>query len=350
MSSLGRTGRWPGFTVPLVAWLMTLSLTGLMDFVFSHEDLPGSVSVLLLLLLMPAPFVVAVLWGSALVVGRPHRLAVLLAAGWFVISLFLMPHSIVWQTLGSVAAGLLAGLALSLRWRLDVAILALVLVLSPYLVWTMVEVSPESQLEVVVEEMLLATESGLPAVADEAQRAVALASKREELATITEVVLKVYPFFLSVGVLGQALVILALVWRALLWLGVYNPGRDQPRRPRMWALPTFSRWRVPFYVVWALVCGLGLVLTRQPQLAHFGLNLALLAAFVLSIQGLAVQFFVTGRVMSMAGRVLYWLVMGTFFAPLILAGGIVLGLADQWRDLRKLNAPDSAPTTEDDED
>jgi hypothetical protein len=345
MSSMGRTGQWPGFMAPLVACLVTLSLTGLMNFVFVREDLPDAVSGLALLLLLPAPFVVAVLWGSALVVGRPHRLAVAAAGLWFVVSMVLMTPTTVWQLLGPVAAGLLAGLALSLRWRLDVAILALALALSPYLVWTMIEVSPQEQFEMVVEEMLTASEGRLPATADDVQRTTAIAAERDKLSAITEMAQKIYPFMLAVGVLGQSLIILGLVWRALLLLGVYGPGSN---RPQMWALPTFSRWRVPFYVVWALVAGIGLFLTRQPQLAYFGLNLALLAAFVLSIQGLAVQFFVTGRAMSPAGRVFYWLVVGTFFGALILAGGIVLGLADQWWDLRKLNAPE--PTDESNEE
>jgi len=304
-----------------------------MNYVFSHEDLPGAVSGLVLVFLLPAPFVVAVLWGIALVVGRPHRLAVAAAAFWFVISMVLMSHSVVWQMLGPVAAGLLAGLALSLRWRLDRAILALVLVLSPYLVWTVLEVSPQEQFELVVEELLTASESRLPTTADQGQRDLALAAEREKLSAVTEMAQKIYPFMLAVGVLGQVVIILALLWRALLWLGVFGPKAGQ-----LWSIPPFSHWRVPFYVVWLLVGGLGLVLTQQAQLAYIGLNLALLAAFVLSIQGLAVQFFLTGRVMSTAGRVFYWVVMGTFFGALILAGGIVLGLADQWMDLRKLKA------------
>ena len=63
------------------------------------------------------------------------------------------------------------------------------------------------------------------------------------------------------------------------------------------------------------------------------MNLALLAACVLSVQGIAVQFHVTGRLLSTWDGCVYWLVMGIFFAPLILASGVVLGLVDQWVDL-----------------
>jgi hypothetical protein len=77
------------------------------------------------------------------------------------------------------------------------------------------------------------------------------------------------------------------------------------------------------------------LLTRAPYLATGGLNLALLAATILSVQGIAVQFHVTSRILSKMGRLFYWLAMGFFFAPLILVSGAVLGLVDQWVDLRR---------------
>ena len=40
--------------------------------------------------------------------------------------------------------------------------------------------------------------------------------------------------------------------------------------------------------------------------------------------------------MSTLGRVIYWTVMGVFFVPLVLASGVVLGLVDQWWDIRRL--------------
>jgi len=65
----------------------------------------------------------------------------------------------------------------------------------------------------------------------------------------------------------------------------------------------------------------------------------LLTACIISIQGVAVQWHVTNRLLSNLGKVFYWLVMGFFFAPLILASGVVLGLVDQWVDLRRLGMP-----------
>jgi hypothetical protein len=105
-----------------------------------------------------------------------------------------------------------------------------------------------------------------------------------------------------------------------------------------WKVPPFARWRLPFYLVWLLVAGLGLMLTRTAYLATAGLNLALLVACILSVQGIAVQWQVTSRLLSNLGRLLYWLVMGVFFAPLVLVSGVLLGLVDQWADLRRLEA------------
>jgi hypothetical protein len=36
--------------------------------------------------------------------------------------------------------------------------------------------------------------------------------------------------------------------------------------------------------------------------------------------------------------------MGIFFAPLALASGVVLGLVDQWWDIRRLDADDDNET------
>ena len=141
---------------------------------------------------------------------------------------------------------------------------------------------------------------------------------------------KMYPFFVGLGILGQAIIILAGLWLLARAVG----AESSP-----WRLPPFPRWRLPFYVVWTVIAGLGLFLTRWSPLCDAGLNLALLGALVLSIQGIAVQVFVTNRMLSPVGRVVYWAVMGMFFAPLVVVSGVVLGLADQWWDIRRLDAP-----------
>lgn len=340
MPSLGTTARWPGFAAPLVALLVTLLLTWLLTLTLPGADVSATLSGLALLVLLPAPLFLAVLWGGALLVGRPYRLAPVAAMLWFVAGWILVPHDIVWQLVGHIVAGLLAGLALGLRWRLDKALLLVALALCPILIWTTIQVPVTEQLQIYSDEMLKSLEQNLPAGADDTQRSLAVAAEREKLGKVADMAAKVYPFVLGVGVLGQAGIILALLWLAVRAVGLRLHG---------WRLPPFSRWRVPFYLLWFLVAGLGLMITRRAPLANIGLNLALLAACIISIQGIAVQFFVTGRMMSTLGRVIYWTVMGIFFVPLVVASGVVLGLADQWWDIRRLDAEIPSAAAPDDE-
>lgn len=328
MPSLGTTSRWPGYAAPTVALLLTLVLSWAMARLASVDNESGTVLGLALLILMPAPMVVAVVWGGAVLTGRPHRLALVAAAIWLLVSWLLVPHDFTYQLAGYVVAGLLAGVAIGVRWRLDLSVLVVALALCPILVWSSLQVPVSEQLDLYRGEMLKALEKNLPANASETQRTQALAEEKRKLDQVTGLAAKIYPSLLGVGVLGQAGIILALVWLGIKALGM---------APQRWRLPPFTAWRVPFYVVWVLVLGLGLLVTRQPVLANAGLNLTLLAAGILSVQGTAIQFHVTGRLMSGAGRVVYWAVMGIFFAPLVMASGVVLGLVDQWWDIRRLD-------------
>lgn len=329
MPSLGTTHRWPGFAAPLTALLVTSVLTWLMALLSGVGDDANALRGVAMLVLMPAPLVVAVMWGGAVLVGRPHRLAPIAAAIWLVIAWLLVPHDFSYQLVGYVVAGLLAGLALGLRWRLDLSVLAVALAMCPILVWTSIQVPVAEQMDLYRGEMLKALEQNLPANASEAQREKALAEEQKKLEQVTRLAGKIYPSLLGVGVLGQAGIILALLWWTVRALGL-NPYR--------WRVRPFVQWRVPFYVVWVLIAGLALLVTRQPGLTNAGLNLVILAAGALSVHGTAIQFHVTGRMMSGAGRLVYWLVMGVFFAPLVMASGVVLGLIDQWWDIRRLEA------------
>jgi xanthine/uracil permease len=129
---------------------------------------------------------------------------------------------------------------------------------------------------------------------------------------------------IGVGLLGQAVLLLLLVRLGGRRLAVTLTGRR---------LPPFAQWRLPFYVVWVLVAGIGLMLTRRAPLADAGLNLAVLAAAFLAVQGLAVQYHLSRRFLPPVMLVIYWTLMGLAFVPLV-ATSVLLGLFDQWRDLR----------------
>ncbi len=318
---------WPGYLPPMLAASVTLVLAAVYAAAAGGSEPPGALQVVVLLFLIPLPIGLSVIWGSTVLTSRPFLAAVVGAGAWLVLSYFLLPRDVVWQLAGNVAAGLAAGLALGLRWRLDAALAVVVAALLPVIVWAVIQVPIQEQLQVVSQEMLNLLEESLPEGATLDQRTEAVEEGRRNLEKISSQVVRIYPFVIGLGLLGQAGIILVLVLFPVRRLGLAVQG---------WKLPPFSRWRLPFYLVWLLVSGVGMMLTRMPYVATSGLNLTLLAASILSVQGIAVQFHVTNLMLSKIGRIVYWVVMGTFFVPLILISGIVLGLVDQWVDLRRL--------------
>ena len=318
---------WPGYLPSMLAAAVTLMLTAAYAAVAGSPDSVGPLRGLAMVLLIPVPLGVAVIWGSCVLTSRPFLAAFVGSLVWLVLSYLLLPREIVWQLAGNVAAGLAAGWALGRQWRLDMALAAVAVALLPVILWTVVQVPVAEQLEVLTGQMLEVLEENLPAGANEEQRIQALAEEKFNLERMSDLAAKIYPFVMGVGLLGQGGIILALVLFVVRRLGVFVAG---------WSLPGFSSWRLPFYLVWLLVAGIGLMLTRAPYLATAGMNLAMFAACVVSVQGIAVQFHVTNRVLSKMGRLFYWLVMGFFFSLLILISGVALGLVDQWVDLRRL--------------
>ncbi len=327
---------WPGYLPPLVAATVTMLACLLFDAASNEAVLGDMAAGLLALLLVPVPIVVSVLWGGAVIAARPHRLVLLAAAAWLVPALLLLPGGAVWPLASHMAAGLVAGFALGARWRLDAALAGIALVLLPLTIWSVVELPVGEQLDMIQEELRPMLEETLPATADETQREAALATEEARLGKALDLMARIYPFILVGGLLGQGLMVLVLSWLVVRIFGWRVPS---------WRPPPFIRWRLPFYLVWTLAVGVGLLVTRRPEAMAVGLNLALLSALLLSIQGVAVQFHVSARLLSPLGRVVFWTMMGLFATPLILVGGVTLGLADQWLDLRGLDRP---PETGDD--
>jgi len=331
---------WPGYLPPVAAFVLTLVGTGLTALAAGGGD--GSVSLGWLAVLLPVPLAVSVCWGVAFLTGRPLVLSVLAALAWLVVSLVWLPGDVTLPLVGNVAAGLVTGFALARNWRLDFALLGVTAVLLPAIVWSLTEMPVADQIQILETDMLELLEENIPSGASEADRAKALETEIRALERMMDLAERIYPWVLGLGLLGQAAIIMGLIGLVLRRLGFARVG---------WGLPPFTRWRVPFYLVWILVAGVGLMLTRAPVAASAGLNLALLAGTVICVQGLAVQFFVTGRMMGPAVRTVYWLIMGVLFPFLILASGVVLGLVDQWWDLRRLDAvPDTGDGNSDGRD
>jgi len=100
-----------------------------------------------------------------------------------------------------------------------------------------------------------------------------------------------------------------------------------------------GRWQVPFSAIWGLVAGLALVAMRQPVAVVVGLNLAVLVASWLAVQGFAVFLAALQRTVAPVLRnvTLLLATLSTLVAwPLVALGLALLGLLDLWVDFRKL--------------
>ncbi len=324
--------RSPSAYLSPLAALVTLGAASLLNLagaeVAAGEPAGGTVSVLWLPVAAVVPLAVAVLWGLAAWGDRRTWRLVGSLAAWLGSGYLLVQGPDMWSMTANVAAGLVAGLAWRHRWRPDVALVGAAAVLAPLVIWAAVQMPVRDQLAAISDQSLKALEQRAPPNTDPAELAKAREVGQQRFAQLTDMTLRLYPSLIATGLLGQALVILLLVRVA---------GRRQGLVPVGWGLPPFARWRLPFYLVWALAAGIGLLVTRRAPWADVGLNLTVLAAAILSVQGLAVQFHLSRRLLPPVGLVAYWTLMGLAFVPL-LATSALLGLADQWRDLRRLDS------------
>lgn len=107
-------------------------------------------------------------------------------------------------------------------------------------------------------------------------------------------------------------------------------------------LPPFSRWRFPWYLIWGLILGLGLVMGGDTLgLVRFvvaGKNLLYVSNFLYLILGLSIACFYTKK--WNLSRLVKFLLIGVFFlywpfAVIILS---TLGLLDSLFNIRQLNS------------
>jgi hypothetical protein len=330
---------WPGYVAPLVAAVLTLLLVWIQDVALQAAVAAGdSISPVMLLaglLGLGSLFLVPALWSGALLASRPWFWALAAALAWLAVSLGISPALAVWPLAGYVAAGLAAGWALARRWRLDVALAVVTVALAPYTIWSFGASEPEKQFSLAVDQYIEARREMLEGTADPRQIELTLDAERRGYEQSLDLVLKVLPATFGLGLIGLAGVLLFCAGLA---------GRLLGMKVGLARLPRFGHWRLPFYLVWILVAGLGLVITRQAVLTAAGMNLALAVGTLLSLQGAAVQWELTGRTMGQGPRLIYLLVAGFLFLPLVL-----LGLADQWLDFRKLETshPEGPPEDSD---
>lgn len=251
----------------------------------------------------------------------------LMAAGW--------PAGL--AVLGYVAAGLVVGVAWRWRWR-ALTVLALgAACLVPGFFLGLDGASVPATFEAWGEELREQHAAGLPDDLPAGEREAALTALDERLAGTLALQRRLWPSLVAAGLLGQSALVLALGWLVAQLLGARPPGL---------VAGSFLAWRAPFATVWCLIGGLALSLAPLAgqdgagrAWNDIGWNLVLGAALLLAVQGLAVQAWLVRRLLPPFGRIAFWVLGALFFAPVIVGSGALVGLADQWWNLRRLRRP-----------
>lgn len=226
-------------------------------------------------------------------------------------------------------AGVVGGLALRARWR----ILPLLAVTAGVMVPAIVaELGGTGFVEATADlsaENRRVFEADLPAGLSGSERAAALANFDKMAAGVLAIQKRLWPSLVAIGLMTQAA--LALV---LGWLMVKLRHRSPPR-PQLRPWP---EWRAPFFTVWVLIGGLAGTIPGGETVALVGWNVVVLAGLLLAMQGLAVMAWQVRRALPPVGRALFWFAGAFLLAPVLIGSGVLVGLADQWLNLRKPRA------------
>jgi hypothetical protein len=296
---------------------------GATAFLVLTGDEAGSVTILLGLV----PLTVSAAWGfSYLVSGSPRR-HVIAVGGTLVVSLALTTAGAALTMFCYVVSGMVLGWSLRRSLRPDVTLGLALIPLIAVAVWVMVQWPSDQILADFNAELTRTLKESLPAGSDDASQLALLEEYERIIGTLTRIMSTVWPGTVLLGLLAHV----GLVYLLVRWL-----ARVVRRDLILLAVPSFHQWRVPFYLVWLLAIGLVFILSRAGDLPRFGLNLVLVTAVLFSVQGLAVQVNLLSRVFPPWARILFWAAAALFFAPVILFTSVLLGLVDQWFDLRRM--------------
>lgn len=339
--------------MPIVAAVFgTVLLGGLFTLAQGNENLVLPLLGILGVMSLLTPYLVPVVWTWALLRGRPH-LWVLLGAGlWLVAGLVMMPNEVTWPMTTHVVSGLVAGIGLMLRWKPSVILLLLAVVSLPIVLWSLNQVPLDEIFEEQKVQALEARRELLMVGTRVGDEPPSVELEEQMLDDLFQTVRRLTPGAVAVALLLQAAVTFGLVWLLVRVLGLASVLRG---------FPPLSRWRLPFAVVWVLAAAVGLMIVPLPWWPAAGLNLVMVTSVLLAVQGAALQWHMGAAKVPMMLRLFFLFMAGMLFLPLIL-----LGLADQWMDFRKLdseeptgsgrigqdtggNDDDSAPDADDDD-
>jgi hypothetical protein len=275
-----------------------------------------------------APLVLPGLWLAVWLLAARPALVVAMAVLGVVVGAVNMPIVPVAILAAYVVAGLAGGAALERGTSTLVVVVLIAALMVPGLLLALRETPMGDELAVLAGGLRESYAGRLPADCTEVQRKASMAEFERQLDGALKVSAWIWPSLLALGLLMQA----ALA----LWLGRLLARAGGLRLVRPVSRP-FAVWEAPGAMVWVLAAGLLLLVAGGEPGKRAGLNLAILAGLALSVQGVAVQVWVTGRFLPPVGRAIYWLMAAFFIAPVVVAAGAFIGLMDQWWDLRKLH-------------
>ena len=308
----------------VVAVLATVILGGLFSVAQGNDNLVLPVLGILSVMSLLTPYLVPVLWTWALLMGRPH-LWVLVGAGlWLVAGWVMMPGEVTWPMTTHVVSGLVAGIGLMLRWKPGVILLLLAVVSLPIVLWSLEQVPLDELFEAQKVQALEARRELLMAGTRAGEEPPSLELEEQMLDDLFQTVHRLTPGAVAVALVLQAAVTFGLVWLLVRVLGLSSVLRG---------FPVFVRWRLPFAVVWVLAAGVGLMILPLPWWPAAGLNLVMVVTTMLAVQGAALQWHLGAANVPKLLRLFFMFMAGLLFLPLV-----VLGLADQWMDFRKLDS------------
>ncbi len=315
----------PGYLPAVVAVISTAVLGGLFSLVsVEGQAINPALLGLFGLVSLLAPFLVPMLWAWALLFGRPHRLVLIGSGLWVFGGLVLMPPEVTWTLTTHVVTGLVAGLGLASRWKSGFILLLLALVSLPFVVWNLNQEPLDDLFEAIKEQNLETRRELLMAGSKPGTEPPALAMEEQMIDDLFRTVRQLTPGSVALGLYSQAALTFGCLWFLLRRLGL-TMGMRGPS--------SFGRWRYPFWVIWVLAGSIGLMIVPLPWWPYAGANLALVVVVLLAVQGAAVQWRMSSTGIPLLLRLFFLFMAGMLFLPLVL-----LGLADQWLDFRKLDA------------
>ncbi|MCP4292476.1 MAG: DUF2232 domain-containing protein [bacterium] len=315
--------------VPLaITVFLTALLGGLVTAVDGNEELLGPLMGLMVLVSLGIPFVVPVLWAWALLQSRP--VTYVMAAGilWLVVGWIVLPASANWLLTTQVVTGMVVAWGLMSRWKPELIILIMVLISLPGVFRDLHTMPLEERFAEVKDEVLSSRRELLMEGTKEGDEPPSLEMDEKVFDDMLVVMDQMTPgsVFISQGIMSG--LVFWLVWVMTRIVGLSHSFRPMNR---------FGHWRLPFGIIWVLAGSVGLMIVQPPIWPEAGVNVVLVVAGLLALQGAAVQWEMGKSAFPLLPRLVFMLVACLLFMPLVL-----LGLADQWADFRKLEIAESS--------